>query len=66
MYLGVFLLLLLLVGWTVRTLLDKTSLPGWAVLLFMALISAAAAFLLYWGAIVLSVFLFHLRDPITW
>jgi len=66
MYLGLYLLLLLLIGWIVRTLLDKTKLPGWAVLLITLLVSAAAAALLYWAAILLSVLAFQINDPTTW
>ena len=66
MYLGLFLLLLVLIGAVVRHLLYKTRLPGWAVLLITLLISTAATILLYWAAIFLSVLAFQINDPITW
>lgn len=65
MYLGLFLLLLVLIGSVSRTLLYKTNLCGGAVLLIVLLISIAAAGLLYWAAIYLSVFAFQINDPIT-
>ena len=65
MYLGLFLLLLVLIGSVSRTLLYKTNLWGGAVFLIVLLISIAAPCLLYWAAIYLSVFAFQINDPIT-
>ena len=65
MYLGLFLLLLVLIGSVSRTLLYKTKLCGGVVFLIVLLISIAAAGLLYWAAIYLSVFAFQINDPIT-
>jgi len=66
MYIVLFLLLLLLVGWLARTLLYKTNLPGGIVLLIIVLIGIAAAAALYRAAIYLSVLAFQWNDPIAW
>ena len=66
MYLILFLLLLLLVGWLARTLLYKTHLPGGAILLIIILIGIAATVILYWAAVYLSIFAFQRNDLITW
>ena len=66
MYIGFFLLILLLTGAVSRGLLYQTKLPGGVVLLLVLLISGAAAVLLYLAAIYFSVFAFQLNDPINW
>lgn len=66
MYIILFLLLLLLVGWLARTLLYKTYLPGVAVLLIIILLGIVAAAVLYWAAVYLSIFAFQRNDLITW
>ena len=50
-------------GWG---LLKRTRLPRAARLLTALLIGGAAAALLYWGMLYLSILAFQINDPVTW